>query len=124
MLTSSGYVSIRVVTDGAAIWVVFVTAPAKEASALSKSLVEEGLVACVNINETIRSIYAWEGKICEDSEALLVMKTVANKFDELQQRIHSLHSYDTPEIIAVPAAAVSNDYAQWVQEVVGEEHSK
>ncbi|MEE2904027.1 MAG: divalent-cation tolerance protein CutA [Myxococcota bacterium] len=110
--------------DGAAIWVVFVTAPAKEASALSKSLVEEGLVACVNINETIRSIYAWEGKICEDNESLLVMKTVADKFNELQQRIQSLHSYDTPEIIAVPAAAVSNDYAKWVRDVVGEGDSK
>jgi len=112
------------VKDGAAILVVFVTAPEKEASALSRSLVEEGLVACVNINEPIRSIYAWEGNICEDRESLLIMKTVTDKYDELEQRIHSLHSYDTPEIIAVPAAAVSKEYAQWVREVVSKECSK
>ena len=106
--------------DDAAIWVVFATAPESEASTLSKILVEEGLVACVNITEKIRSIYAWEGKICEDHESLLVMKTVARKYEELQQRIRSLHSYDTPEIIAIPAAAASADYAQWVREVVGE----
>lgn len=107
-------------SENAAIWVVIVTAPAAEAPTLSRALVTEGLVACVNITEKIRSIYAWDGKICEDSESLLFMKTIAGKFDALQTRIKELHSYDTPEIVAIPAEAVAADYAQWVREVVGE----
>jgi periplasmic divalent cation tolerance protein len=95
--------------------VVFMTAPDGEtAGRIARTLVEEGLVACVNIVPGLRSIYRWEGKLCDDSEVLCLCKTRAQRFAALRERVLSLHPYSVPEIIAVPLTAGSAPYLDWL----------
>lgn len=72
-----------------------------EAETLAGRLVEERLAACVNIS-AVRSCYIWEGKLCRDDEALLIIKTKKSLFEPLKKRIVELHSYKVPEIVALP----------------------
>ncbi len=98
--------------------VVFVTCGSKEeASKIARSLVEERLAACVNIFSPIRSIYRWEGKICDDEEWLLIVKTQKRRFEELEKKVRSLHSYSVPEIIALPITQGSSSYLRWLSEM-------
>lgn len=90
----------------------------REAVNIAKALLEKKLCACVNIIKNIRSLYTWEGKLCDDSEALMVIKTKERAFSKLAAEIKKLHSYDVPEIIALPVTCVSRSYAKWVTESV------
>jgi periplasmic divalent cation tolerance protein len=91
--------------------VVLSTAPKEEqAVSIARSLVEEGLVACVNVVPGVRSIYRWEGEIHDDSEHLMVMKTTSLRRDALVARIKELHSYTCPEAIALPVVGGSPEY--------------
>ena len=102
-------------TPGAhARYVVYVTAPTDRAEALAHALVEAQLAACVNIVPQIRSIYRWQGRLCDDAEALLIIKTTGPQFEPLRQRIQALHPYDVPEIIALPIAVGHAPYLQWL----------
>ena len=95
--------------------VCFVTLPSKDAAgAMAQKLVEERLAACVNVVGEVRSIYRWEGKICDEGEALCVIKTTAQAFEKLRARIVELHSYSVPEIIAVPIVAGHQPYFDWL----------
>lgn len=95
--------------------VVFMTAAnGEEAARLAEMLVGAHLAACVQILPEMESVYRWQGKIERQSEILLLAKTTQEKFDELEREVRALHSYDTPEIIAVPATAVSPPYLQWL----------
>lgn len=95
--------------------VVLVTASnVSEAETIAKTLVEEQLVACVNFYP-ITSVYRWQGKICQDSEYQLIIKTDLRLFDRLEKRIKELHSYDVPEIIALPMIKSSQLYIDWMQ---------
>jgi periplasmic divalent cation tolerance protein len=96
--------------------VVFVTAPAEEAPQLAKTLVEERLVACVNIVPELRSIYWWQGKVEDEPEVLCVMKTRGNLFESLRDRVRELHSYEVEEIIALPILAGNLPYLDWIRE--------
>lgn len=96
---------------------VLVTAPAKEATPLQETLVKEKLVACVNA-QPVRSCYIWEGKLEQDDEVLLMMKTKVALFDKLSARIQELHSYDTPEILAIPILKGNPKYLAWMDEVL------
>ena len=96
--------------------VVYVTAPEGEAAALSKTLVEERLVACVNIVPGLRSIYWWQGKIEDEPEVLCIMKTRSNLFESLRDRVRELHSYEVEEIIALPILAGNPPYLDWIKE--------
>jgi len=96
--------------------VVYVTAPENEAAALSKTLVEERLVACVNIVPGLRSIYWWQGKIEDEPEVLCIMKTRSNLFESLRDRVRELHSYEVEEIIALPILAGNLPYLDWIKE--------
>jgi len=96
--------------------VVFVTAPENEAAALAKTLVEERLVACVNIVPGLRSIYWWQGKIEDEPEVLCIMKTRSNLFEFLRDRVRELHSYEVEEIIALPILAGNLPYLDWIKE--------
>jgi periplasmic divalent cation tolerance protein len=95
--------------------VVLITAPAgaKEAD-LARALVDERLVACVNLIPAIRSFYRWERAVHDDSEVLLVCKTTTARYPELERRVVELHPYDEPEVIALTIAQGSASYLQWV----------
>lgn len=91
----------------------------EEAGRIAKALVSEKLAACVNIITSIRSIYAWKGEICDDREVMLIAKTSAGKFPALAERVKSLHSYEVPEIIAIPVMEGSAAYLAWMDEALG-----
>ena len=95
--------------------VVLVTVSSEsEGKGIARALVEERLAACVNIIPGLTSIYRWEGKICEDQELLLVIKTQGQKVAALCERIGHLHSYAVPEVIALPIAEGSARYLEWL----------
>jgi periplasmic divalent cation tolerance protein len=95
--------------------VVFMTAASgEEATRLADMLVGAHLAACVQILPEIESVYRWQGKIERSSEVLLLAKTTRGKFDELEREVRALHSYDTPEIVAVPVMAGSAPYLEWL----------
>ncbi|MBI4681693.1 MAG: divalent-cation tolerance protein CutA [Nitrospirae bacterium] len=101
--------------------IVFITAPNEdEAAGIARSLVEARLAACVNIVKNVRSIYTWQGKIQDDSEVLMIAKTRRDLFDALSVKVKELHSYDVPEIIALPIIDGSEDYLKWLRESTGQ----
>src|SRR5689334_5723954 len=102
--------------------IIFVTAPnEEEASRLATALVEERLAACVNIVPAITSIYRWQGNVTRDSETLLIIKSSESRYSELERRVKDLHSYTTPEVIALKIERGSEAYLQWLRESVTEE---
>lgn len=92
------------------------TGSVNEAKKIGRALVEEKLAACSNIISPIRSIYSWQGKICDDKEALMVLKTRKKHFKQIVKRVETLHSYDVPEIIAIPIIEGSSKYMSWLNE--------
>jgi len=86
---------------------------------LGRSLVEKRLVACVNMVGPVRSVFLWKGKVEDESERLLLMKTRADRYAELETAIQELHPYDVPEVIAIPIERGSQAYLSWVDENVG-----
>ena len=99
--------------------VVFVTAGSKEeADKLSRGLVEEKLAFCVNALPSIKSTYYWEGKLCEDEEILLIIKTRSSKFEALETWVRQNHSYDVPEVIALPIVKGSQPYLKSIDDWV------
>jgi len=95
--------------------VVFLTAPnGEEATRLADLLIGAHLAACVQILPEMESVYRWQGNIERQSEILLIVKTTAAKFADLEKEVRVLHSYETPEIVAIPLAAVSTPYLQWL----------
>ena len=84
------------------------------AERIARTLVEEGLAACVNILPPMRSIYRWKGKIEAASEQLLVIKSAVARFPALCDRLRALHPYELPEIIAVPIADGLPEYLAWL----------
>ena len=99
---------------------VISTAPPDRAPELARALVRERLAACVNVLPGARSFYCWEGKACEDDEALLLIKTTAAALPRLTGRLLELHPYDVPEIVALPIAAGEGHgrYLDWIGENV------
>jgi periplasmic divalent cation tolerance protein len=99
--------------------VVLVTAASEvEAENIAKSLVEHKLAACVSLSP-IRSIYSWQGEIHAESEGQLVIKTDLAKFEALKTKVQELHSYEVPEIIAIPIIAGSEAYLDWIGQSLG-----
>ena len=97
--------------------IVFVTAGSEEEAArIGQTLVEEHLAACANLVPNIRSIYRWKGKICDEREILIIIKTRTSKFEALQKRVKELHSYEVPEIVSIPLARGLPQYLDWVLE--------
>jgi periplasmic divalent cation tolerance protein len=95
--------------------VVLVTTPTPERAAeIARALVEERLAACGNVVPAIRSIYRWEGKVQDEQEALLVLKTTRARFDALRARVVALHPYQVPEVIALGVEAGHAPYLAWI----------
>jgi periplasmic divalent cation tolerance protein len=101
--------------------VVFMTAANREeANRLAEMLVERRLAACVQIMPEMESVYRWQGKIERQSEVLLIARTVSEKFAELETEVVRLHSYETPEIVAVPLTDGSRPYLDWLSSSVAQ----
>lgn len=99
---------------------VLSTVPTEDvAAALARTLVEEGLAACVNILPGMRSLYAWRGETCDDREVLCLIKTRRALFPALRDRLTALHPYEVPEIVALAAEEVSRAYLDWVSASTG-----
>ena len=98
--------------------IIFITAASEEeATKIATALVEEKLVACGNIIPKIRSIYWWEGKVCQEDEVMLISKSTKSLFPSIMDRVKSLHSYQVPEIISFPISDGLPEYLNWIEEV-------
>ena len=108
--------SHRVGREGQEELVIFVTTSSEEeAERIGRDLVERRLAACANILGPIRSIFRWEGRVSDESERLLILKSRGALFEELAARVKALHSYQVPEIVAVPIVAGWPAYLEWVR---------
>ena len=95
--------------------VVFMTAGSiDEARRIANELVEQQLAACVQILPEVESCYRWQGEIQREKETLVLAKTSAARFVELEEAVRAIHSYETPEIVAVPMSQVSEPYRAWL----------
>jgi len=102
--------------------VLITTSSQEEAARIGRTLVEEGLAACVNILPAVRSIFRWEGKIQDEEESLLFAKSQRNLLGRVIFRVRELHSYTVPEVIALPILGGSDDYLRWVRESTERSH--
>jgi len=97
--------------------VVLVSTPGAEAGReLARALVEERLAACGSVVPAVTSVYRWQGAVEEEEEALVVLKTAADRVEALTRRTRELHPYEVPEILALPVAAGNRAYLEWVVE--------
>ena len=96
--------------------IVFVTCPSiKEAEVIALSVLKKKFAACANIISDVDSRFWWKGKLDRAKEALIMFKTTAGNFKKIEKEVRRLHSYEVPEIIAIPIAAGSGDYLKWIE---------
>jgi periplasmic divalent cation tolerance protein len=105
-----------------AIVVLMTAANGEEAARLADMLVGAHLAACVQILPEMESVYRWKGKVERQAEVLLIAKTSRAKFDEFEREVRALHSYETPEIVALPITAGSAPYLEWLTATVDPQH--
>ena len=99
-------------------------ADAGAGESLARLIIESRLAACVQLLPKMTSVFFWEEKIQTETEHLLLIKTLEEKFDELSELIRKNHSYDVPEIVAIEAEKVSEDYLKWMREVTGQNRER
>jgi periplasmic divalent cation tolerance protein len=104
--------------------VLVTTSTRDEAAAIAEAVVSERLAACVNIIPAIESVYRWEGKITRDSEALMIIKTTEERYPELERRVKELHSYSTPEVIAMKIERGSAQYLNWLRDSTANDETR
>jgi periplasmic divalent cation tolerance protein len=105
--------------------IIFITAPEdEEAQLIARVLLEQRKAACVNIVGGISSLYWWEREIEQNKESLLIIKTRTNLLDEVIRLVKEIHSYEVPEIIAIPVAGGNSEYLEWVNNEVQPEETK
>ena len=103
----------------------YVTAKdAEEAHLIAKTVVEERLAACANILGGMESVYRWQGKVCEDKETALILKTSAERKTALIDRIRELHSYDCPCIVCLPITDGNPDFLKWIAAETGNDSAR
>lgn len=90
----------------------------QQAVEISEELIARRLATCINIVPCLRSIYRWKGKVCEDTEYLLLIKTPEKLFEDVSAAIREFHSYELPEILATPITAAEDNFHRWVLEMV------
>ena len=99
--------------------IVFMTAPNREeAMKIVRTLLEERLIACGNIVDPVSSLFWWKGKIEEEKEVLVILKSNDKLFKKLSKRIKELHSYDVPEILAFPIVDGNSSYLDWMKGIL------
>ena len=89
-----------------------------EAEKISQTLLQEKLIACANIISPVTSCFVWKDKIDRAEECLVMMKSRADLFAELARRVKALHSYEVPEVLALPVVGGSGDYLAWMRGVL------
>ena len=95
--------------------VIYCTVPSKKlAKDITKVLMKHKLVACVSMVENVKSVFSWDGEICEEKEILMMMKTRRANYGKVKLVIEDMHSYSVPEIIALPIVDCSEDYLRWL----------
>ena len=99
--------------------VVLITIPTDKGLELADYIAKNKLGACVNVVPEVNSIYWWKGNIERDKESLLVIKTSAQKLEELIKEVKSVHPYTVPEIIALPILGGNEDYLRWIDDSLG-----
>ena len=90
----------------------------QQAVEISEELIARRLATCINIVPCLRSIYRWKGKVCEDTEYLLLVKTPKRLFDRASEAIREFHSYELPEILGFPITAAEANFHRWILEMV------
>ncbi len=105
--------------DHKAIIVFITTGSTDEAKKIGKLLVEEGLAACCTIIQPVESIFKWKDAIHVEQETLIISKTRAELFSALEKRVKQLHSYEVPEIVAIPITQGSKSYLDWIVKETG-----
>lgn len=99
--------------------VILTTSPTiEEAEVLARKIIEAKLAACVQVVPQVTSFYFWETEVIKDSEQLLLIKTLPEKFDRLKDFIQKNHSYDVPEIVALRAEKISESYLNWMKDYI------
>jgi periplasmic divalent cation tolerance protein len=99
--------------------IALTTCPSPEvAERLANALVAERLAACVNRLPGVTSTYIWEGRVQNEAEILLIIKTTAGRFEVLKERLAAVHPYELPELVAIPVCAGSERYIEWVRQTV------
>jgi periplasmic divalent cation tolerance protein len=96
--------------------VLSTVARAEDAERIGRALVERGLAACVNVVPGLVSIYRWQGQVEREEERLLVIKTRAERFEDLREALVALHPYELPEVLALPIAAGHAPYLAWLDD--------
>ena len=86
-----------------------------DAQVMAHQLIEKKLAACVQIQDSIQSVYRWDGAICQEKECVLTAKTIASKWQELRTFIKSTHPYALPELIGITPSEYDEAYGRWVQ---------
>lgn len=98
-----------------ALKLIYIPCPSLEvAKGLAQRVIEEDLVACANILPAAVSLYVWEGKLCEETECILILKTTPNRLEKLGDRLGELHPYDTPALLAIDAQSLNKNYLDWM----------
>jgi periplasmic divalent cation tolerance protein len=98
---------------------VLMTASSKdEAKKIVRSLLEKKLIACANIIDSVSSVFWWQDRIEEEKEVLVIMKSHKELFNKVSKKVKELHSYDTPEILALPIVDGSSQYLEWMKKVL------
>lgn len=96
-------------------FVYITTGSPEEARKIGRALIEERLAACVNIFDTMSSLYWWEGKVAEGQEAVLIAKTREDLVPAVTDRVKALHSYTCPCVVALPITQGNPDFLAWIQ---------
>jgi len=96
--------------------VVLCTCPPDHAERIARTVLEERLVACVNVVSGVKSLYWWKDTIQDDTESMLVIKTPAQCYAKLEQRLHEIHPYSVPEVLSLDVIDGSRSYISWVKE--------
>lgn len=98
------------------VWIYVTAASREEALRIARAVVEERLAACANVLPEVTSVYRWEGKVNEEPEVALVLKTTVDRVEAVTERVRKLHSYSCPCVVALPIVGGNSEFLAWIGE--------